>query len=121
MKVVIDKPIRKDPGYMRWYRSEHYPNTILAQAKSRAKRLGLSFDIDIDDINIPEVCPVLKIPIKKNVVSGWHDNSPSLDRIDNCKGYTKGNVRVISNRANRLKCDATLNELEALVVDARNH
>jgi len=43
------------------------------------------------------------------------DNSPSLDRLDNTKGYIKGNIVVISNKANRLKGDATLQELERLV------
>lgn len=120
MKVVIDKPIRKNPDYMRWYRENRYEHTVLAQAKSRAKRLSLEFDLDVNDIVVPKICPVLNIPIKKNSVSGWHDDSPSLDRIDNNKGYVKDNIRVISNRANRLKCDATLKELELILIDARN-
>jgi len=43
------------------------------------------------------------------------DHSPSLDRIDNSKGYTKDNVMVISFRANNIKKDANLQELKALV------
>lgn len=43
------------------------------------------------------------------------DNSPSLDRIDNSSGYVKGNVHIISMRANRIKSDATLQELKSVV------
>ena len=72
-------------------------------AKWRAKRDGLDFNISKEDINIPDQCPILGIKLKRNIGSGWHSDSPSLDRIDNTKGYTKDNIRVISNRANSLK------------------
>lgn len=91
---------------------------MLSGAKSRAKKKGLEFSLTKDDIEIPETCPIFGIPIKRNDGSGFHNNSPSLDRIDNNLGYTKDNVRVISNRANLLKCDASLEELELLLKDA---
>lgn len=91
---------------------------ILHQARSRAKKRGLSFDLTEEDVTIPDICPVFGITLRRNKGRGFHPDSPSLDRIDNSKGYTKDNVRVISNRANLLKCDATLKELELLVADA---
>lgn len=94
---------------------------MLAAAKCRAKRDGLVFSLTREDINIPSHCPILGIPLKHNIGSGFHNDSPSLDRIHNSKGYSKDNVRVISNRANLLKCDATLEELELIVKDARLH
>jgi hypothetical protein len=83
---------------------------LLSRSFSRAKRLGLEFNITAEDITIPERCPVLGLKLASN--SG--DASPSVDRMDSTKGYVKGNVRVISWRANNLKSDATLVELIAL-------
>ena len=78
---------------------------LWSRAKYRAKQKGREFTITKEDIVIPDICPLLGTPIQ----------SPSLDRIDSSKGYIKGNVWVISNRANTLKNDATLTELKTLV------
>lgn len=43
------------------------------------------------------------------------DRKPSLDRVVPSLGYVKGNVRVISFRANRIKSDATADELRAVL------
>ncbi len=85
-----------------------------ASAKLRARKRNLPFSIAVDDIVIPEICPALGIPLKKSL-EAYSDNSPSLDRVIPEVGYVKGNVVVISMRANVLKRDATLNELELLV------
>jgi hypothetical protein len=92
---------------------------MLRLAKCRAKKKGVAFDLDIDDIIIPDQCPVLRIKIE--VGSGrLTDNSPTIDRINPKKGYVRGNVSVISWRANVLKKDATLAELKALVSYVEN-
>lgn len=86
---------------------------MLADARKRAKAKGLEFDLVKSDLSIPDVCPVLGIQLavsSKRRSAG----SPSLDRIDNTKGYTKENVCVISLRANVLKNDATIDELEKI-------
>jgi hypothetical protein len=41
--------------------------------------------------------------------------SPSLDRIVPEKGYVEGNIAIISQRANTLKQDASLDDLRNLV------
>lgn len=82
-------------------------------ASSRAKKAGLPFNITQDDVVIPVKCPVLGIPLFKGT-GKLGDNSPTLDRVVCELGYTKGNVVVISHRANRIKQDATLPELRAL-------
>lgn len=85
---------------------------MLAKAKARAKKKGIDFNIQVVDIIIPDVCPVLGIKIER--ASKLHPGSPTLDRVIPEKGYTKGNVFVISWRANRLKSDATAEELEKI-------
>jgi hypothetical protein len=79
-------------------------------AKTRAKSRGLSFNLVVDDISIPEYCPVLGL--KLEIAKGrMRDNSPSLDRIIPALGYIQGNVLVVSWRANSIKSDATALEL----------
>lgn len=89
---------------------------MLDKARQRAKKKGLAFDLKSSDIIVPEICPILRIPIQRAVGSKHHsDNSPTLDRVDSTKGYTNDNVWVISWRANRLKSDASLDELRLMV------
>lgn len=77
---------------------------MLKGARERAEIKGLQFDLVISDFTIPEFCPILNIPLD----SRDRNHAPSLDRIDNKKGYIKGNVRVISNKANTMKKDSTI-------------
>lgn len=84
------------------------------RAKGRAKRRKMDFDIEVSDVVIPDYCPVLGVKMQRGTVEE-HNNSPSLDRRDSQLGYVKGNVFVISTRANMIKNDSTLEELEAVV------
>ena len=96
-------------------------SSILARVKSRAKLKGIPFNMTVEDITIPKVCPILGIELTFNYGkgSGHHDDSPSVDRIYPDRGYVKGNVRIISARANLLKNNATPQELEAVLKDLR--
>lgn len=94
---------------------------ILSRVKFRAKEYGLDFNLDIEDIIIPSNCPVLGMPLVMQVGKGrgLHPDSPSLDRINPKLGYVKGNVRIISSRANLLKNNATVAELASVLDDLR--
>ena len=93
---------------------------MLTRVKCRAKREGTPFNLCELDIIIPEFCPVLGIKINpRNKGTGYHPDSPSLDRVYPDRGYLKGNVRVISARANLLKNNATVEELERVVDDLK--
>lgn len=98
-------------------RAKHAANPIpnmLGNAKSRARRKNLKFDLHADDFEIPAFCPVLGLPLL--VTPGkTTDNSPSLDRIDNAKGYVRGNVVVVSFKANTIKNTATVDELRMVL------
>ena len=87
---------------------------LLNKAKVRAREQNLPFNIDLSDIIVPKVCPVLGIKLKRGIGKAT-SNSPTLDKVISKLGYIKGNVRIISWRANRLKSDATLDELKAII------
>ena len=85
-------------------------------AQYRAKKRGLPYDKELPDLELPDACPVLGIPlIYPKVNSKRSANSPSLDRINPILGYVASNLRVISFRANALKNDASVDELRAVI------
>jgi hypothetical protein len=86
---------------------------LYSNIKSRCKRIGREFSIELEDILIPEKCPVFGFDLKREDRQTWMC-APSIDRIDSSKGYIKGNVTVVSRRANIIKRDATIEELEQL-------
>ena len=86
---------------------------MLSGARKRSKDKSLPFDLELSDIVIPEFCPILGIRLEGGAGSA-SACSPSLDRIVPEKGYTKGNVQVISLKANLIKSDATADEIMAV-------
>lgn len=95
------------------YHDKDYRRSILANAKRSARHQGLPCDLEsIDDIPLVTHCPVFGTPLERGSLG--REASPSLDKIVPAKGYVKGNVVVVSHRVNRLKSDATLEELELL-------
>lgn len=87
---------------------------MILNARHRAKRDGIPCLLTRGDVTIPKTCPILGIKLKVGNRKD-HDASPTIDKIIPSKGYIKGNVVVISHRANRIKSDATLPELRRLV------
>lgn len=81
-------------------------------AKSRAKKSGIEFSIDKEDVVVPTHCPILLFQLDHSRGKGRRYNGASIDRIDSTKGYIKGNVQVISDLANRMKTDATIEQLK---------
>ena len=94
---------------------DSWPSFLIIGARHRAKMIGREFDITVDDIEVVTICPVLGIEMKPNFSGRAKPNSPTIDRIDNSKGYIKGNVRMISYRANMLKRDAGVDEIRMLL------
>ena len=82
--------------------------------KSRATNLGLPFNLTMEDLTIPIYCPILGLKLEETRGKKRTDNTWSIDRIIPEKGYVKGNVVIVSWRANRLKNNATLEELEKI-------
>jgi hypothetical protein len=101
--------------------SSRYKNTptevkLYHAAKKRARQKGLDFSIEVSDIKIPDKCPMLGIPLVPATGKHALGNSPTLDRLDNHLGYVPGNVLVISHRANTIKGNATLDELNKIAL-----
>lgn len=80
-------------------------------AKARAKKQGVAFDLLPQDITMPVMCPVLGVTLELNKTH-QQDTSPTIDRIIPEKGYVRGNVIVVSARANRIKNNATVEEIQ---------
>jgi hypothetical protein len=91
---------------------------MVVRAKRRAVEKKLNFDIDTEYVRslVVSHCPVLGMPLewscRRNMGNITLDGSPSLDRIDPIKGYVKGNIWIISYRANLIKNNATHEELK---------
>jgi hypothetical protein len=90
-----------------------YRLALIRAAKHRAKEKNIPFDITKDDLELIWKCPVLGIDIFSAGLN--NPNAPSIDRIIPCFGYIKGNVKIISRRANTLKGDATLEEVKLIM------
>lgn len=89
---------------------------IYNQLKASAKKRNIPFDltlVDLNNLSYPITCPVLGIPLKFNRGQA-EDNSYSIDRIDSSLGYNIDNIIVISLKANKLKNNATNEELQLI-------
>lgn len=108
------KPICKkcwDEESRSWFR-QNWLAHLVHQAKNRAKQKNVPFDITESDIELVSDCPYLGIPLKQNLnEKGPSHNSPTIDRIIPEKGYVKGNVQLISHKANAMKYNASPDEL----------
>ncbi len=86
---------------------------VWSRTRARMKAKGCEFTILFSDVSWPTHCPVLGMELDYS--NGCSENGYSLDRLDCNKGYIPGNVHVISRRANRIKNDATILELEQVI------
>lgn len=86
---------------------------LLYKAKQRATVKGIEFNITKEDLFIPEKCPILGLTLINGAGTGrlLKDDIMSIDRIDITKGYVKGNVQIISYLANKMKQNATKEQL----------
>jgi hypothetical protein len=104
------------------FAATHPRRIMVKHARQRARAASVPFDIHEGDFEIPSVCPVLGIALcHGRGRRGPTDSSPTLDRIVPALGYVRGNVIVVSWRANRLKSDATIDELARILDFYRAH
>lgn len=84
---------------------------LLYFTRVRAKAINIEHTLSEEDIVIPTHCPYLGIELETTNRMGNRFTSPSVDRVDNSKGYVKGNIEVISFKANIMKGTASIEEL----------
>ena len=86
------------------------------RARARARKAGRTFAIGGLELPIPDRCPLAGIPLDYRDLH----HTPTVDRIDNSRGYELGNVWVISWRANAMKREADLETARRRVALAAN-
>lgn len=113
-KKSQNKDRQRTNAYKRDLMRRNPVNYMYGAIKSKCKKYDIPFDLEKSDIVIPKFCPVLGIEmhISDENASG---SSPSVDRIDPCKGYVKNNIHIISHKANTIKSNASLEELQKVV------
>lgn len=113
LKLIVDRANKKDgrARNARHYRQRHPARLMLRGAKQRADKYGLPYDLVECDLVLPEVCPILGLKLEYGL-DRIEDYSPSLDRIIPELGYVRGNIQVLSNLANRMKSNASAEQLK---------
>lgn len=107
----------KEQQYLKWgdkEQVEYAEKRLKFRNKERtAKSQGIPFTLEFHEIEWPTYCPALGC-LLNYCAEKREENSPSFDRIDPSQGYVKGNVQIVSWRANRIKNDATPEELRKI-------
>lgn len=103
------KAANPEQGYK--YILDNYEWYLFNAIRNRCRILNIEFTLSLEDIKIPEKCPYLQVPLTRIRGKGRQDYNPSTDRKDPTKGYISGNIEIISDKANRMKNNATQEEL----------
>lgn len=111
----LDKIKPQDKSYYDNFRISNPQKYLWQLAKARAKKLKREFTITIGDVVIPKYCPVMDMELKFSDTKGVSPSSPTIDRVDNSKGYTPKNIRVISHKANTNKKNMTRDMVQRLL------
>jgi hypothetical protein len=124
------------PAFKKGYRSKLKPNQFeklykhLHGVKRRAKEKNIPYNLDIEyfidkdtkpdgqKTGYPDYCPILKIKIDNELGA---DHRPSFDRVLPERGYVKGNVKIISNKANRLKSNMSIEDFKKFIEYIENN
>jgi len=122
-KAARARRIARDPVHHQAVQSSYKRNagwyaSWLNSIRDRAKKKNVPCDLTVQDLKdmLPTYCPILGIPLIRRA-DRWDNQpgSPQVDRIIPELGYVKGNVQIISRRANGIKSDASLDEIKLVV------
>lgn len=110
-----NKEIIHEKNRKKYRENERYAYAMVKRTEHRAMEKNLPFDLSVSDIVIPEFCPILNVKLEIAKGGENRDNSPSIDKIDPNAGYVKGNIQIISMKANRIKTNATISDIEKVL------
>ncbi len=115
IKAVSDN--KRRPPYIS--EEQYLLNSTRSCTSSRKYKTGqiVHNSLKLSDIKIPEYCPVFGTPLDRRD----RNHVPTVDRIDNSKGYESNNIYVISHKANRLKSNGTIDDFEKILVYMKKH
>ena len=115
-QVEQNKKLKQEDPIKRWARDAYY-NT-----RQRATKLGLTFNLTKEWLitNAPSHCPLLDIELVYNADKSV-ENTASVDRKDSAQGYTIENCKIISFKANRIKSNASIDEITLLVKNMKDY
>lgn len=104
-------------AFYRKHTNKGWATTKWSSLKQSAQKRGIPFEISVEDIleiGRPKYCKYLELELDYET-NKLLPNSPSVNRIDPSIGYVKGNIEIISNRANSMLLDATKDELKTFL------
>ena len=114
-RAALKEAFLHDWGILSYWDQSQWKTRLLERVKRSAITRNIEFNLTENDLELPLKCPVFGFDLNYiSLTTKVRPETPSVDRIDNTKGYVPGNVHVVSFRANKLKNDATLSELVAL-------
>lgn len=110
-----DKEIAAKKRYRKNLKEANYFKHFIMNKKKSMMRADITWDLDERYLRelFTGVCPVFGCAIHAG--GAKDDCKAELDRLIPSKGYVRGNVRWISSRANRLKSDASIDELKKIL------
>ena len=116
-----DKELSHMKAYRESLKKNNYLKFFIQNKKKLVIRAGIDWDLDEEYLKslFTGVCPVFNCQIH---LGGAKDEyKAELDRLVPSLGYVKGNVRWISRRANRIKSDASIEEIKAILKYMENN
>lgn len=104
-------------NYYRKVTDSGWAKVKVSRLKQSAKRRGIKFNLTakyLESLGRPKYCKYLEVELDYST-STLLPNSPSVNRIDNTKGYVEGNVEIISNKANTMLSDTSKEDLKVFL------
>jgi len=108
--------VERNKEYQARYRANNRFAIRMRAVRARSLEIGVPFEITTEYLESiwTGVCPALGTPLDMDALK-HSEGHAQLDRIVPELGYVEGNVAWLSERANRIKDNATTSDLEGIL------